>query len=118
MAELQSTIRRLSDDFAYAACYCPDFPAEDRETVDSVFQRLRAGLLGLKELASGESVHWLDLAISELDDSLLSYRDGRVEAGASRLDSARRYLSDFAARKPRRISPTFLVDAAGNTRKM
>ncbi len=117
MEDLNSLIRRVSDDFAYVVCYCPDFPDEDQETLESAFQALVTGVGSVLDRTKSHDVaHWLRLSLRELNAALAAYRSVNDAEGERLLESARSYFADSVKGKPVRGHVDFIVDPEGNIR--
>jgi len=115
--DLRSLIRRVSDDFAYVVCYCPGFPEEDRETLDSAFRALVTGVEAVFERTKNpDATHWLRLSLRDLNAALAAYRLGDNLEGERLLESGRGYFEDSVKGKPIRGQVDYFVDSEGNTR--
>lgn len=114
MANLNSLVSRVSDDFAYVVCYCPDFPEEDQESLESAFGRLTTGEMEILA-ASGDrdSAHWLGLSLRDLKAAFEAYRLGDNPGGERLLQSARVFFEDFVQARPVFDNAKFIVDEKG-----
>jgi hypothetical protein len=102
---LPVTIQRISDQLSYNLVCAPNYPAEDKTSLDREEQRVNAWLAdALRDAARMEDViGWLQLAEKSVQMAFQHHRNHDETAACKAFENANEYLRNAAKRKLHKI---------------
>jgi hypothetical protein len=102
---LPVTIQRISDQLSYNLVCAPNYPAEDKTSLDREEQRVNAWLAdALRDAARMEDViGWLQLAEKSVQLAFQHHRNHDETAACKAFENANEYLRNAAKRKLHKI---------------
>jgi hypothetical protein len=106
--------RAVLDQFSYVIVYAPDFPEEDATSIEQELSGLADGVKQLRQRSQDEtSIHWLGLALADIERARESFVEGCSDAGSLHLQTARDYVRRAFDKK--RAAVRFVTDEQGQS---
>lgn len=101
---LNAEIQKVVDQLVYNELYAPDYPAEDRTTLDKEQKQILLWIDYAITITRREDVgDWLRLGRSSVVDAFAKIKDGDQNDGVRDLQFAVQYLRNAINKKPYRI---------------
>ena len=102
---LTVTIRKICDQLSYYLVCAPNYPVEDRTSLDREEQRVTVWLAeALRDAARMEDVvGWLQLAEKSVQMAFTHHRNHDAGAACKEFENANEYLRNASKRKPHKI---------------
>jgi len=105
---LSAHIRKITDKLSYNLLYAPDYPAEDKTSLDNEEQLIKKWLAVALSACRREDVgDWIGLGEKSVIKAFNHFRSGEELAGSREVQSASEYLHNAVSQKP------FKVDLVG-----
>lgn len=94
-------LQRLLDQLAYNQLYAPEYPEEDRTSLDREEQKLRSWLSEAQRAtaSSADTDTWLELAATSIAAAVDDLRKGAASSGRKGFERAGEYLKNALQRK-------------------
>jgi hypothetical protein len=103
---------RLLDELSYIVIYAPNFPAEDKTSIEQEMEHVLAGVAQLLQKArQAHSKQLLVLAAQELAQANEAFRSGDSKNGRRLIQEGEEHIRE--ALRPRPRKPSFIAGPAG-----
>lgn len=112
MNELKYHIDNIREILTYIFFYAPNFPKQDKTSLEENFQELIDHVVALMDKAENNSAkQWLQICLEEIRISLNLFQSGDVDSAKSTIESATDHFQDYL--KGRKVKAKFSVSPNG-----
>jgi hypothetical protein len=110
--QLHNLRSKILDKMAYVLVYAPNFPAEDRTSLQQCRDRLTAMTSEHRaSVRTDDQLKWHRIAEQELDDAFNAFAAGDTHRGCSQIQRSEEHFRKSFKAKP--IRPNFVVAMDG-----